>query len=434
MSLTKVELINKLKEISSLYNNVIEIKGEMNNFEPEDNYKREIEVPKFPFEIKNEYDEKVFEVLNNIGHTDDDALEFMSKCYDTAYHPKKPADFKKPTYNGADTSVCLEKQSKYKLISNLGLGVAIFFILGALVGTSDTPEALPTILVIALLGAIAFVVGRLLLNKQKDVENKLESEAKATYDKEVARLQQKYDNAVALYEEECNSYISVRESFLKNYAKWRKIYIESVSEKSEIKNKLEADRQAGVNEIKESKFRPALDALNSYNDLVTVEYLPVIDTIIDLLESGRADDLKEAINLYEEIEYRERQLRLEKEKEAQRRYEEKMRRADAERHHREDMAQRESEERERRREEERRRDDEERRHREDMAQREKMERDRRYEEERQKQEQRRKDEREKAERERQERNATSHQCNTCALCSRCSMSFRRPNCASYKPR
>lgn len=69
-----------------------------------------------------------------------------------------------------------------------------------------------------------------------------------------------------------------------------------------------------------------------------------------------------------------------------------------------------------------------------MAQREKQERDRQYEENRLRQEQQRKDERAESERRRQEDEATRRQCNTCALCGNCSMAFRRPNCASYRPR
>ncbi len=339
MELSKEALIKKLEAISVLYSRALAIKDKMNSFEPNDNYERKVDVPEFPLEVNNEYDEGVLDVLvDGLDHTADDAVEYMSRCYDKAYQPEKPAEFKKPKYEGGNTGESRAKQSKFRNISNIGLGVAIFFLIGAVVGTSDTPEALPTILIIALLGAAAFVGGRFLAKKEKAVEDQIEVEARAEYNKEIANLEAEYKNKIKLYEDECNTYISVREAFLKKYADWRKIYLDSVREESEIEEKLENDRQEAVEKIKAEEFMPVFNDLTELNDILTNEYLPAADIIIDLLKSGRADDLKEAINLYEDILYRERQLQLEREKEAQRQHEEAMKREAEERFQKEQIA------------------------------------------------------------------------------------------------
>ena len=221
---------------------------------------------------------------------------------------------------------------------------------------------------------------------------------------------------------------------MKDYQAWREIYIQSVNEEAYILDKLEADRVSAVKKIYEERYTPAVAALNETNDLITDEYLPVLNVIIDLLKSGRADDLKEAINLFEDIVYRERQLALEREKEEQRRLEEEQRRRDEERRHREDMQFRKDQERQRQREEERRQQDAERRHREEMDQRERQERDRQNEERRRADEERRRADRAELDRKQEEERNTRDQCNRCAQNSHCSMAFRRPNCASFRPR
>ena len=435
MILSKEALIKKLEEISTLHHKVLFIKQKMNNYEPEDKYERKVEVPEFPLKANNDYDEGVFDILfNDIEHADDDAIESMSKCYDTAYHPKKPDEFKKPAFEGANTKASIEKQKKLKLISNIGLGVSIFFLIGAIVGTSGSPEALPAILIIALLGAGAFVGGKYLAKKEKEVENRLDAEAKVEYERRIVRLEQQYNNTIKLYEDERKNYILTREAFLKEYAGWRDVYLESLKEEKIIEEKLEADRLTAVEKIEDEELMPTLQSLSETNDLLTNEYLPAIDIIIDLLKSGRADDLKEAINLYEDILYRERQLQLAREKETQRQREEAMKREAQERHHAEQMAM--QKEQFARQEEQARKQFElqERQHQEEMRMRERQERERQREEQSRLDGERRKREREELDRKRQEDAATVRQCNTCALCGNCSMAFRRPNCASYRPR
>ena len=125
----KKELITKLEKISALYKNTVKIQTEMDGFVPEDHYQRKVDVPDFPLEVHNAFDRKALDVLkNDLDHTADNAIEAMGRCYDEAYHPQKPNAPVKPTYKGADTGKSQEKQRKLRLISNIGLGVAIFFL------------------------------------------------------------------------------------------------------------------------------------------------------------------------------------------------------------------------------------------------------------------------------------------------------------------
>jgi len=231
-----------------------------------------------------------------------------------------------------------------------------------------------------------------------------------------------------------NDFNEESRAFVRAYTEWRGIYLESRREEEDIAEKLEEDRQAAVNAINKEEMLPVLQELSDTNDLVSMNYLPVLETLIDLLKDGRADDLKEAINLYEDIVYRERQLELEREKEEQRRWEEEQRRRDEERHHKEQMKFQQDQERQRQREEERRQQDAERRHREEMDQRDRQERDRQNEERRRADEERRRAERAELDRKQKEDRETRDQCNRCAQAGHCSMAFRRPNCASFRPR
>ena len=352
-SLSKDELIQKLQKISELCDNVLAIKNEIDEFEPADHYPREVSVPAFPGEYQDADQREMLQ--NAVDHTDDNAMDQMGKAYDKIHHPKKPAEPQAPAYIGANTGKSREKQRKLRLLSNVGLAVAIFFLLGALVGTSDTPDARPTILIIAAIGAAAFVGGRFLGNQEKAVEDKLEAEAKAAHNNKLAVLNEQYQKVLKDYEEKCNAYAPIRKTFLAEYAQWRELYLASVEEEEKISDQLEADRQAAVDKICDEKLAPAVKALEETNDLLSKDYLGAVDLLIDLLKGNRADNLKEAINVYEEMLYRERQLQLQREQEEQRRHEEELRRQDEERRHREEMQFREDQERQRRYEEDCRR-------------------------------------------------------------------------------
>ena len=349
MSSPKSNLIEKLEAISSLYKKAILIREKMDSYEPDDTYKREIVVPVFPGEYKNKEDRE--RLLHSVDHTDDDAIDQMSDAFDALYHPKKPQAPKKPNYSAPNVSSIEGKEKSFGCFSYVVLGIAGFFALGSIVGVdANSTDARPIILTIAAIGAAAFVVLKFYAKKMKAEKDKINARERAKYDSEIAEIDDDYKKALAAYEAECDTYRPVRDSFLDQYAVWRDVYLESVEEEDEIAQKLEADRQAAVEKIKAEEFSPLVSEIAEINDIVATEYLIVLDDIIDLLRSGRADDLKEAINLYEDIQYRERQLEFEREKETQRAYEEEQRRQDDERRHREDMELRAEQERNRARE------------------------------------------------------------------------------------
>lgn len=73
MSINK-ELIEKLTKLSDLYTHIIELKNAMDNFEPEDNYERQIIVPTFP-------NEDVADKLKNaVNHEDENAVKKNGSC------------------------------------------------------------------------------------------------------------------------------------------------------------------------------------------------------------------------------------------------------------------------------------------------------------------------------------------------------------------
>ncbi len=348
MSANKNELITKLEKISELYSDTVQIAKEIKDFTPEDNYKRKHAKPKF-----TALPDEGFEDI--IDHDDADAEEIMALGYEKAMAPKRPEkpvieEFKSPSRSTTKNMGCL---------SWVGIIGAGFIIVGGLMDTSVFTMPLSYIF-------IAIFVGIFLFSKFKEkqaegIAKKKAAEALENYNQNKADTLAKYDSDLKAYEESYAAFTAEKEKVMKEYKVWRKKYLAYLSEEAAIEEKLQADRALAVNRMFEEKFTPAKAKLDEYNDLISEEYLPSINTIIGLLKSGRADDLKEAINLYEEIVYKEKQLQLEREKEEQRRLEEERRRQDEERRYREEMNFKESQERQRRREAEQQRRDEERR-------------------------------------------------------------------------
>ncbi len=432
MDLSREQIVEKLEEISALRTKALGIKRKIETYEPEDNYEREVVVPEFPGDFEDEDDREQLE--DSVDHADDDAIELMSDAYDELFHPAAPAEPVIPQFSSPGTSDIENKGNKLGCLSYLAIGVSVFFALSLLLGTADGAES--TITIIAIVAAVLFVVFRILIAKNKDEAAKKVAKAKAAYDSKVSSLHEQHKNAMKAYEAECAAYIPVRQAFLDEYAEWREIYLESEREEGRIRMNLEDERLAAVEKMKAEEYMPVLEELQKKNDLLTSEYLSAVDVIIELLKTGRADSVKEAINLYEDILYRERQLALEREKEEQRRYEEEQRRADEERRHREDMEERAAAERQRRREEEQRRSDEERRHREDMARRESEARSREYQERERARREEYNAHMSRIEEERKLSSAAQAQCRACAHAGRCNMMVhnKTPNCTGFTPR
>lgn len=428
---SKHELIKKLETISDLRDKALLIKNKMINFIPVDAYERVIKVPVFPGEYE---DNEECEVLEGaVEHEDEDALEQMAEVYDRLYCPKEPCKPDIGSRPAHDTPLTNEyKKKRAPIVFVVGF-IAICSLISGGLFSGDFLTIIINIVILAVCGFVILSFYKK-INELKIADEEVTKLSIEGYECNKKEKEQKYEKDIREYKTLMNSYKLLKADFLEEYAKWRGLYLKSVEEEAEIEEKLEADRVAMVKKIEDEEFIPALNELAEFNNLITNEYLPAIDVIIDLLKSGRADNLKEAINLYEDIVYRERQLQLQREQEEQRRYEEELRRQDEERRYQEEKQFREHQEWERKQEAKERARAEEQRHREEMAQRERQERDRRYEEDKKRQEQRRRDERAELERKYKEDTATNRQCNTCKLCGNCSMAFRRPNCASYKPR
>lgn len=410
--LTGTKLIQKLETISNLYHRAISIQYKMDHFKPVDHYERTIKVPIFPGNYKDEAER--INLQKSIDHKSNQAIDIATAAYKHAYEPKEP---KKPKFG-----TCPSNENKYAKDNIKKLGwlpiVAGFLAIGSL-------SAHNIVLLIVCVAAEGFFFLR--SSKAKQADEAATRTAVEAYEQDKQDKEAKYAQDMQSYQAAMNVFNEASRAFVRDYTEWRDIYIESCREEEVIAEKLEEDRQVSVNTINKEEMLPVMQELIDINNLVSTNYLPVLDTLIELLKDGRADDLKEAINLYEDIVYRERQLELDREKEEQRR-------RDEERHHREQMKLQQDQERQRQREEERRQRDAERRHKEEMDQRDRQERDRQNEERRRADEERRRADRAELDRKQKENRDIRDQCNRCAQVSRCSMSFRRANCASFRPR
>ena len=426
MSLSKEALLEKLGTISALYKKAVRLKEKMDTFEPEDRYKRKVKVPVFPGKYEDDDEREEWESC--IDHTDDDAIEQMSEAYDDAYAPQKPTEKNLGEFKYSGDAEIKNKEQKFGCFSYIAGGAAIFCLLSLILGTAD--GAVGAIIVLAIAAAALCVFFRYKIKLGKEQEKKNEADARVAYEARKEKFQEAYHKEMQAYESAYAEHEANRQAFLNDYTAWRKIYLESVAEEEEIDEKLEADREAAVSKINEEEFAPAMKELNGTNDLVADEYLAALDILIDLLESGRADDLKEAINLFEELVYRERQLQLQREQEEQRRREEEQRRREEERRYQEQMEFQREQERERRYEERMA----EYRHEEQMKLQKEQEFDRQRAERIARETQQRKEWQAEQDRKKAEETAIRRQCNSCALAGRCSLSYTRANCASYRPR
>ena len=368
-NMSRAELVEKLENIYRLYDKTQDIQAEMDDYEPDDNYERTVVVPQFPGNFYHDEEERAL-WQEKMQHEDEDSVEFAALAFDRVIAPKEPAKPKQKEFEPKADSALKEKQSKVGCLANTAIGVAIFFALGAIVNAKD--DGVGTIWVIAIIAAALFVVFRFLKSKlQASIDAKIEKD-RQYYEGVQQQIQEDYDQKMKAYEAAMEKHKQEKEIFVAEYAQWREIYLESLQEEAEIADRLEEERQAEVNRIYEEKMQPAQKALEEANDLVSERYLPATRVLAKLIQEGRADDVKEAINLYEELVYRERQLQLQQEQEEQRRYEEELRRQDEERHHQEQMKFQQEQEYQRQKEAERQLRQQEAQHKEEMQMREKQ--------------------------------------------------------------
>ena len=362
MSQQKKDLITKLEEISKLYQKAVDIHEEMDDFEPEDNYVRAITVPKFPGNLSEK--ERDF-WQDEFDHEIDRAVELAEKTHRKVYTPEAP---KKPVIKPFSKSFYENTENAKQKMGCFAVGAGLVGVMSLIGLVSSSGDELGSKVSLGLLIISVVIIiltySKLAVAKAKDAS--MLAKSKKEYEQDVREQNSQYAAALKDHEKEIAEYEEKLKIFVENYAAWREIYLQSVEEEEQIAGKLEEDRVAAVKKIYEEQYVPAMVELRDCNDLVSEDYLPVLHIITDLIRSNRADDLKEAINLYEDIVYRERQLELEREKEEQRRYEEQLRREDAERHYEEQMEFQKEQERQRKYEAEKQMEMQEQHHKEEM--------------------------------------------------------------------
>ena len=325
-NLSKESLVKKLERISELYLETCRAEDKVKKFTPKDNYERKTVVPPFPGEYKSEKEREIF--MGQVHHENSTAVDEVEKIYRKTYTPPSPIKplakkFEEPQYNDLIAKKNTAKQKR---------GVSGIVGVASIIVASSNLDYIGLVIVslIALaISAVVFVPSLMNIKKIDEEIATRRKDAEAKNALENDKMLEEYEQAVKKHELDLEAFDKEVANFIELYRGWREKYIEHVNEKKEIKKKLKIDRENGANKLAEEILLPAKKKLDNYNDLVTDEYLPVVDTLIELLRSGRADDLKEAINLYEDIQYREKQLELQREQERQRQYEE-MQRLDAE--------------------------------------------------------------------------------------------------------
>ena len=427
MDLSKNELLEKLDTISSRYGEVVAIKEKMNSFVPEDIYIRQVELPAFPEAEGGEVDTAKF--MNNVDHKDDSGSGFI-RAYERTYAvPKPPKEPKEPKFEEPKKPIGLLLLYVAAALAALTAVMQVGnFVLEIFTFSLDWGDLFT--LVFAVLAAI--VAGGLFIGSlfMKISYRKKVNRARVAFDLEQKPMKDEYNEKLSQYEYDMQMYRQKEQDYIDAYWAWRTIYLEHLDEEERVKAQLEIDRQEAVKQIEENELVPAKARLDEVNDLLSEKYLPAVDKIIELIKNGRADTLKEAINLYEEILYKEKQLELEKEKEQRKEYIQMLQLLAEQRRYEREMEIRRMQELEREMEEERRRNEEERRHREQMEFLEKQEANRQAEARRA--EARRQHEETAAMY--RDYHATHRQCQSCANMTHCRMAFQRSNCASYVPK
>lgn len=429
MDLTKKELAERLTEISSRYDDVCAIREKIDKIVPEDTYERTVVLPDFP-----EKEDVSIDTSEFISLTDHENLDSAKKAVLAMYEkanepPKKPSEPEKKKFVAPPLPGSI---SGLRFLGGFAIFISIFLLLSRITSSfsSSTEWTIPIIYTscaVSLLIGIGCFIGAFVL---KTIAVAKEQDLRAKHERSHEELDIRYSEELKKHELELNEYKKGEQEFFNKYLKWRECYLLSLEEEKTIKAKLERDKEALKKELEKSELVPALNRLNEINDIIAEEYLPSVSKIELLVRSGRADTLKEAINLYEELLYKERQLELQREVEKQRQLEAQLRRLDEERRHNEEMQFLEEQEYQRQQAERYRIEQEEKRYREEATRREEAERQRQAEERRANA--RRKHE--EATKIYTEHRNMHRQCNSCIHNGSCTMAYRRPNCASYRPK
>ena len=362
------ELLNKLKEINSIYLESEEVLKEIENVEVEDNYERKLEMPKEPRKLEEQEEPTIFYLTKE------------EQIKSAKYFIKLPIAFLIATF----------------------VQVGIYFIAkGGISGKGDDADKIQTsftnftfAMIFIFLGVVLVFLALNVLKYFKAIK-KYENERKVAVD------------AYRLKKAEYDKYLERKEQYNKELEEYENKVQECEDEENSIQEKLDKEKESIQEKIRNEKYNPIIEKLKETNNGLLNEgfNLKDLSRVISIIESGRADNIKEALHVLDEIKYRESQqeferyklqkeeeARLRQEEEEQERYEEEMWEAD------------------RRRQEDLRREAQQRN--EDLAREEKRLRE---------------------ERSRNHRDAVS-QCSNCRNIHHCRNYGKFANCPNYRPR
>lgn len=252
----KTDVINSLKKINSCYNEVNNVKRKISSVNVPDTYERKIDVPEAP--VAPQYSKGSF----------DNPVKYFNKL---------PKGFGIAT--GVQGFFFLISLSARKNAEPMTVKLCIF---------------INTVFFILLGITCSFLIMNLLKKRQ---ESKLYDEYLAVEKIKENRYSQEYNKYKILLDE------------------YNKIVEQKEAEDKKIAKMLQKEKEKIQEEIRQNELVPLQEKLDkTNNNLISEEYFGDLDTIIGLLNSGRADSLKEALNLLEDMKYKERQLELEREK------------------------------------------------------------------------------------------------------------------------
>ncbi|MBR5272814.1 MAG: hypothetical protein IKU25_05400 [Clostridia bacterium] len=316
------DLVIKLEMIKDLYSRVSAAKTKMNNVKHTvvDDYERTVHEPDF----KGRWGERVYRAVLKSG-TQEDLLtiykDYFTPEKPTKKMPTKPMEYKKKEKENE------KNNHKSVLLKSVIIAIVAFICLVYFFVKKggNTGEAwLWLILAVALLffAMASYIKGKVKL--KENAENRTEKyEAKLEkYNQKVAAINEQYEKEMEAYNAKVKEYNDNQESFIKDCEELLAVQKSIEEEEADISRKLEQKRAQEKDRIYREEYIPAFEAFEENNDLVSDDYVYAIGEFIALIKNGRADSLKEAINLYEEIQHRERELELQRGLDARRRREE----------------------------------------------------------------------------------------------------------------
>ncbi len=381
----KDELIKKLKEINEAYREKQRIKARMENPQVEDKYERKCKAAKKPEKPDN--------------------LKEPIKPHITPVKPLSKEEFSKTEF----------KETLKYVKSHILKGVlCIVLLLLSTVFLGMMYSAYNVVL--AILHVIGFAVLTFLYVKplipciKADIADNNRRKTDEAYRAYVADLEEKdrirIEEAENKYAEEMKAYAAYKieyDKYLAELEKYNNSLDEVDKEEKEIKRKIDEEKKKKAESIKQNEYIPASEEFERLNDVISEDDLPDLGKLITLLENGRADTLKEAFSVLEDMKYREEQRRLAEDRERQ-----------AEERRLEELEYRERE----REREERQSYEEKIKERDEKWERERQESKRKWEEEKKRQ---------------QEHEDARQQCYTCSV-QNCWNRNKYPNCPNYKPK